>query len=200
MASSELLNRLIKALTIQPGVGPRSAARTAYFLLDRRREDAKVLAQILSEAMERIGRCPRCHDYSDDSKTCLICSSVKRSLTGQLCIVETPLQVQAIENAGVFFGQYFILHGHLSPIDGIGPEELGFDDLENRLKEGNITELILATNPTVEGDATASFISAIAKKYGLKVTKIASGVPVGGDLDNIDSGTLGASLENRRPF
>ena len=200
MASSLLLNRLIKALEIQPGVGVRSATRIAFYLLDRRREDAKALASILSLAMEHIGQCPLCRDYSDDNQICPICASEKRRQSGLLCIVETPLQVQAIEESESFFGQYFILHGHLSPIDGIGPQEIGLDALETRLKSGEIKEVILATNPTVEGDATASYIGSIAKHLGLSVSKIAQGVPFGGDLDNIDSHTLMASLKNRKPL
>lgn len=200
MASSLLLNRLIKALEIQPGVGVRSATRIAFYLLDRRREDAKALASILSLAMEHIGQCPLCRDYSDDNQICPICASEKRRQSGLLCIVETPLQVQAIEESESFFGQYFILHGHLSPIDGIGPQEIGLDALETRLKSGEIKEVILATNPTVEGEATASYIGSIAKHLGLSVSKIAQGVPIGGDLDNIDSHTLMASLKNRKPL
>lgn len=200
MASSQLLTRLIRALEVQPGVGPRSATRIAYYLLDHRRKEALNLASCLKEAMEQIRECPLCRDYSDQGAVCPICANVKRQDSRQLCIVESPVQVQTIESTGDYRGLYFILHGHLSPIDGIGPEELGFDLIEKHLKSGELEEVILATNPTVEGEATASYIAAMARKAGVRVTRIASGVPVGGDLDTIDAHTLSASLINRKPY
>ena len=199
MSASLLLDKLIKSLQIMPGVGPRSATRIAYYLLDRKREESLQLATTLKEAVEKIGLCTQCRDYSEDS-VCSICKSFKRKDSGLLCVVETPSDLLAIESSGTYFGQYFVLHGHLSPIDGIGPSELGIDLLMQRLKEGSVKELILATNPTVEGDATASYIGALAKRYGVSVSKLASGVPLGGDLDNIDEQTIAASLTHRRPY
>lgn len=200
MPSSALLEKLIKALQIQPGVGPRSATRIAYHLLDRRRQDAKLLAALLNEAMDEIDYCPSCRDYAQKGQICPICANVKRQMAGLLCVVETPYQVQSIEKSKAYFGQYFVLHGHLSPIDGIGPGELGFDLLEKRLSGGEVKELILALNPTVEGDVTSSYLAAMAKKHGVAVSKIAQGVPIGGDLDHVDEQTLVTSLSQRRPF
>lgn len=199
MSSSQYLDRVIKALQIMPGIGPRSATRIAYHLIDRRKDDALVMAQSIIEAMEHIKLCQHCRNYADDD-ICLICQSPKRSVSSTLCIVENPSDVQAIEAAGSFGGLYFVLHGHLSPIEGIGPRELGLDVLDARLDSGDIKEIILATNPTVEGDATASYIAAIARKYSINVSKIASGVPLGGDLDSVDENTLATSIQNRRPF
>lgn len=199
MSASPLLEKLIKSLQIMPGIGPRSAVRIAYHLLDRRREESVQLADILKEAVEKIGLCSHCRDYSEE-EVCPICASFKRKQSGQLCVVETPSDLLAVESSGNYFGQYFVLHGHLSPIDGVGPTELGIDILMKRLSAGKVKELILATNPTVEGDATASYIAALAKRYNISVSKLASGVPLGGDLDNIDEQTIAASLAHRRPY
>ena len=199
MSASPLLEKLIKSLQIMPGIGPRSAVRIAYHLLDRRREESVQLADILKEAVEKIGLCSHCRDYSEE-EVCPICASFKRKQSGQLCVVETPSDLLAVESSGNYFGQYFVLHGHLSPIDGFGPTELGIDILMKRLSAGKVKELILATNPTVEGDATASYIAALAKRYNISVSKLASGVPLGGDLDNIDEQTIAASLAHRRPY
>ena len=199
MSASPLLEKLIKSLQIMPGIGPRSAARIAYHLLDRRREESVQLADTLKEAVEKIGLCSQCRDYSEE-EICPICASFKRKQSGQLCVVETPSDLLAVESSGNYFGQYFVLHGHLSPIDGVGPTELGIDILMQRLASGEVKELILATNPTVEGDATASYIAALAKRHNISVSKLASGVPLGGDLDNIDEQTIAASLAHRRPY
>lgn len=200
MSASVLLDRLIKALQIQPGVGPRSAARIAYNLLDQRREDATLLGQVLIEAMHKIGLCQRCRNYCDQS-VCSICSNEQRLQSRQLCVVESAADVEAIEQSHNYQGMYFVLHGHLSPIDGIGVQELGLPLLDRILAQGQVEELILATNPTLEGDATASLIAEIAQSYNIsKISKIASGVPLGGSLDNIDQKTLASSLSNRRPF
>ena len=189
---SAQLERLIQALQLQPGVGPRAATRIAYYLLDHRREDAKQLGQVLGEAMDKIKLCQCCRNYSDEDR-CEICKNPKRLESGQLCVVESPSDVAAIEQSNHYFGRYFVLHGHLSPIDGIGAAELGLQQLDK--------ELILATNPTIEGDATATFIANLAAKYQIpEVTKIASGVPLGGAVDTIDSKTLISSLMNRRPL
>ena len=199
MSASPLLEKLIKSLQIMPGIGPRAAVRIAYHLLERRREESVQLADTLKEAVEKIGLCSHCRDYSEE-EVCPICASFKRKQSGQLCVVETPSDLLAVESSGNYFGQYFVLHGHLSPIDGVGPTELGIDILMKRLSAGEVKELILATNPTVEGDATASYIAALAKRYNISVSKLASGVPLGGDLDNIDEQTIAASLAHRRPY
>lgn len=198
MSASALLDRLIKALQIQPGVGPRSAARIAYHLLDQRREDAVVLGQTLIEAMQHITLCQRCRNYCDEA-ICAICNNLQRQQSRQLCVVESPADVEAIEQSHNYQGLYFVLHGHLSPIDGIGVKELGLPLLDHILSLGQIDELILATNPTLEGDATAGLIAEMAQSYRIaKISKIASGVPLGGSLDNIDQKTLASSLSNRR--
>ena len=200
MTASVQLDKLIKALQIQPGVGPRSATRIAYHLLDRRRTDAVELGQLLVSAMHNIKLCRCCRNYCDDD-LCRICKSPERQQSKQLCEVESPSDVEAFEQSNNYFGRYFVLHGHLSPIDGIGANELGLPLLDELLAQGTIDEIILATNPTVEGDATASFIASIALRHNItNITKIASGVPIGGELDNVDQKTLASSLQNRRPF
>lgn len=200
MSASVLLDRLIKALQIQPGVGPRSATRIAYSLLDQRRDDAVVLGQTLIEAMQGITTCRYCRNYSDQP-VCNICNNLERRQSRQLCVVESPSDVEAIEQSQNYHGLYFVLHGHLSPIDGIGVKELGLPMLDHLLSLGQIDELILATNPTLEGDATANLIAEIAQSYHLaNISKIASGVPLGGSLDNIDQKTLASSFSNRRPL
>ncbi len=199
MSSSAHLDRLIEALQVMPGIGPRSAARIAYTLLDHRRAGGLELARVLQEALSKITLCPCCRNYSDGG-FCALCSNVKRRQSGLLCVVESPADVQAVESSGTFFGTYFVLHGHLSPIDGIGAEELGFPLLTERLASGEVREVILATNPTVEGDVTASYIAAIARRYQIKLSKIASGVPFGGNLDSVDEHTLATSIKQRRAF
>lgn len=199
MSSSQLLDKLIAALQVMPGIGPRSAARIAYTLLDRKRREGLLLADTMAEALNKITLCPVCRNYSDGG-VCSICSSVRRRDSGLLCVVESPSDVQAVESSGTFFGTYFVLHGHLSPIDGIGAQELGLDLLQQRFASGEVKELILATNPTVEGDATASYIAAMARHFDIVLTKIAAGVPVGGNLNTVDEYTLAASITQRRPF
>ena len=189
MSSSAQLDKLIKALQIQPGIGHRSATRIAYNLLDRRRQAAVELGQVLIESMNNIKLCSCCR------------ASEERHKARSLCVVESPSDVEAIENSNNFFGLYFVLHGHLSPIDGVGAKELGLYQLDQLLAQNKFDEMILATNPTVEGDATASFIASMAKHHNIqKISKIASGVPLGGDLDNVDQKTLGSALMNRRPY
>ena len=199
MSSSNELDKLIRALQIQPGIGQRSAMRIAYHLLERRRQDAVELGQILISAMHNIKLCQCCRNYCD-YEVCNICQNPERH-NRQLCIVESPSDVAAIEQSNNYFGLYFVLHGHLSPIDGIGPQELGLPELDQLLSQEQFDEIILATNPTIEGDATASFIAAMAAKHHIKsISKIASGVPLGGGIDNVDQKTLASSLMNRRPF
>lgn len=200
MSSSVQLDKLIKALQVQPGVGNRSATRIAYQLLDRRRADAIELGRTLIEAMNNIRLCTCCRNYSD-TELCNICANQERHNARSLCIVESPSDVEAIEKSNNFFGLYFVLHGHLSPIDGIGAQELGLPLLDSLLATNKFDEIILATNPTVEGDATASFIASMAQRHNIQhISKIASGVPLGGELDNVDHKTLASSLMNRRPF
>lgn len=198
MQFSPLINRLIEDLRCLPGVGPKSAQRMAFHLLEHNREAARQLAHTLLEAADNIGHCSSCRTLTEDS-LCKVCSNSKRD-PNKLCIVETPADVNAIEQATDYNGLYFVLMGHLSPLDGIGPKEIGLDILEKRLADGNVEEIILATNPTVEGEATAHYISEIAKMLGVKATRIAHGVPVGGELEYIDGGTLSHAFSGRREF
>lgn len=196
MSLSPLIRRLIDDLRCLPGVGPKSAQRMAFHLLERDRDGAQRLAETLLKAVAEIGHCRRCRTLSEH-EVCSLCLSQKRN--GQLlCVVETPADVQAIEQSGVFNGYYFVLMGHLSPLDGIGPKDIGLDLLESRLDEGLTQEVILATNPTVEGEATAYYISELVRIRGIKATRIASGVPLGGALEYIDSETLSRAMEGRK--
>lgn len=195
---SPLLQKLIDALKCLPGVGPKSAQRMAFYLLERDPEGAKNLSAALTEAVEKIGHCTMCRTLSED-ELCEICNSVARE-NGALCVIETPADVFAIEHTAEFRGKYFVLMGHLSPLDGIGPAELGLDLLESRLASGDIKELILATNPTVEGEATAHYISDMAVKHQVVTTRIAHGVPLGGELEYIDAGTLAHAFSGRQRF
>jgi recombination protein RecR len=190
-----LLQRLIDGLRCLPGVGPKSAQRMAFHLLERDREGGRELARVLGEAMDRIGHCRRCRTLTD-AEICPLCANLNRD-DGLLCVVETPTEVLAVEQATGFKGRYFVLGGRLSPLDGIGPRELGLDLLRTRLAEGNVRELILATNPTVEGAATAHYIGEMAKEAGVVVTRIAHGVPLGGELDYVDGGTLAHAFAGR---
>lgn len=196
MSFSPLTQQLIEALTCLPGVGPKSAQRMALHLLDRDRQKATRLADVLSQAMSKIGRCQRCRNFTENPQ-CHICSQTSRD-PALLCVVETPADVIAIEQAGTYRGFYFLLLGHLSPIDGIGPEEIGIPLLDERLGEGEVKELIIATGTTVEGEATAHFISEMARKHGVVASRIAHGVPMGGELEYVDSNTLSLALRGRR--
>jgi recombination protein RecR len=195
-SGSRLLDQLMEALRCLPGVGPRSAQRIAYHLLQRDREGGRRLARALEEAMARIGHCRRCRTYAE-GELCTTCASPHRD-SGLLCVVESPADVVALEQATDYRGQYFVLLGHLSPIDGVGPVELGLDVLDARLAEGGVRELVLATNPTVEGEATAHYIAGLAREHGVRTTRIAHGVPVGGELEYVDSGTLAHAFQGRR--
>lgn len=195
---SPLLQQLIDALKCLPGVGPKSAQRMAFYLLERDPQGAKDLSSALTEAVEKIGHCSMCRTLSEN-ELCEICSSASRD-NGTLCVIETPADVFAIEHTAEFRGKYFVLMGHLSPLDGIGPAELGLDLLEARLSAGDIKELILATNPTVEGEATAHYVSAMAARHQVMTTRIAHGVPLGGELEYIDSGTLAHAFSGRQRF
>ncbi|HSW14163.1 MAG TPA: recombination mediator RecR [Solimonas sp.] len=196
-AYSPRLSRLIEALRRLPGVGPKSAQRMAFHLLDRDREGASFLGGALTEALDGIGRCPRCRMFCEEDG-CRYCSP-SRSAGGQLCIVETPADLMAIENGTPYRGRYFVLMGRLSPLDGIGPTELGLDVLQAELGQGEVREVIVATNPTVEGEATAYYLAEMARAQGVKVTRIAHGVPMGGELEYVDGGTLAHALNGRQP-
>jgi recombination protein RecR len=196
MSFSPLLVQLIDALRCMPGVGKKSAQRIAFHLLERDRDGASQLSVALTQAVQGIGHCKRCRMLSEH-ELCSICSASGRDAT-QLCIVESPADVMAIEDATGFRGHYFVLMGHLSPLDGIGPQELGLTSLEERLAEGGINEMIIATNPTVEGDATAHYLADLAERHGVQASRIAHGVPLGGELEYVDGGTLSHAFYGRR--
>jgi recombination protein RecR len=186
----------MQALRCLPGVGPKTAQRTALHLLSRDREGAKRLAAILQEAMEKIGHCQRCRNFTE-SPVCRLCESPRRD-NALLCIVESPGDVHAIEQTANYRGHYFVLLGHLSPLDGIGPKDIGIELLAQRLAEGEVKELILATSTTLEGEATAHYISQMAAGKEIRVTRIAHGIPLGGELEYVDGGTLALALTSRR--
>ncbi|MCG6969600.1 MAG: recombination mediator RecR [Gammaproteobacteria bacterium] len=196
MDFSPLIQQLMEDLRCLPGVGPKTAQRMAFHLLEHDRDGAKRLARSLVQACERIGHCKSCRTLSE-SEICGICANSKRD-SRILCIVETPSDIRAIEQATDYKGLYFVLMGHLSPIDGIGPQQLGLDQLERRLQDNTIEEVILATNPTVEGEATAHYLSDLARSYHKKPTRIAHGVPIGGELEYVDVGTLSHAFSGRR--
>ena len=191
-----VIDQLIDALRCLPGVGAKSAQRMALQLLERDRVAASHLSESIAEAVEKVGRCAECRTLTEH-QICAICSNVRRS-NGEICVVENPADLYAIEQAGSFQGKYFVLLGHLSPIDGIGPEQLGIDQLIERLQNTEVDEVILATNLTVEGEATAHFIADKAKALGVTVSRIAYGVPMGGELEYVDGGTLNVALQSRK--
>lgn len=197
MKFSPLLAELISAFTCLPGVGNKSAQRMAFHLLERNREGALSLSNVLHNAMEHIHHCQRCRTFTEDD-VCEICRHPEREDSGLLCVVESPQDVLAIEQTLSYKGQYFVLMGHLSPIDGIGPDEIGLHELEIRLQEGKINEVILATNPTVEGEATAHYIAQLCANANVEASRIAHGVPVGGELEYIDGNTLTHAFSGRR--
>lgn len=193
---SPLIDQLISSLRVLPGVGPKSAQRMALHLLERDRVGAEQLAKSLTNAVEAVSRCEKCRTLTEQ-RVCSLCENPRRD-QNMLCVVETPADVIALEQSGTYDGTYFVLLGRLSPIDGIGPKEIGIDVLEQRLAEEEITELIIATNPTMEGEATSHYISERAKNHGVKVSRIAHGVPIGGELEYIDGGTLAHALSSRQ--
>lgn len=193
---SPLLRQLIQALQCLPGVGQKSAQRMAFHLLDRDRHGATQLAKALEHAARNIRHCEKCRMFTE-APVCELCENSRRDAS-LLCVVETPADVLAIEQSGAYSGKYFVLMGHLSPIDGIGPNELGLDLLTERLAGEDVAEVILATGVTVEGDATAHMIAAMARKYHVRASRIAYGVPMGGELEFVDSGTLSRALSGRR--
>ncbi|MDR2013308.1 MAG: recombination mediator RecR [Rhodanobacter sp.] len=195
---SPLLTDLIDALRCLPGVGAKTAQRMAFHLLERDRTGGRRLAERLAVAIERIGNCTRCRTFSEET-VCALCASTARERS-LLCVVETPVDQLAIEQATGFRGQYFVLLGRLSPLDGLGPKELGLDLLARRLGEGEVRELIIATNPTVEGEATAHMLAQIARTAGVRASRLAHGVPLGGELEFIDRGTLAHAFGGRQAF
>lgn len=186
--TASLLEQLIEAFRILPGVGQKTAQRMAYHVLERDRGGAQRLSVALAEAVERIGHCSRCRDFSE-SELCATCANASRD-AHLLCAVESPADRLVIEQATGYRGFYFVLQGRLSPLDGIGPRELGLEKLAARLAEGEVQELVIATNPTVEGEATAHYLAQLARQHGVKPTRLAHGVPLGGELEYVDRGTL----------
>mgnify|MGYP000194541056 CR=1 FL=1 len=195
MAFSPLVDELVESLRCLPGVGQKTAQRMAFHLLERARSGGTRLSDALSKAMDGVRRCESCQNFSD-TEVCGICESPARR-TGVLCVVESPSDLLAIEQAGDYKGSYFVLMGHLSPIDGVGPEEIGIERLLRRVRSDGVTELILATNPTVEGEATAHYISELARARQIHVTRLAHGIPLGGELEYVDSGTLSHAFSGR---
>lgn len=195
MQHSPHLARLIEALRALPGVGPKSAQRMAFHLLQEGRPGARVLTAALDAALASVARCRRCRMLTE-GELCTICAAPLRDAT-LLCAVESPADVVAVESSGSYRGRYFVLMGHLSPLDGVGPAELGLDEFERLLGGGEVREVILATNPTAEGEATAHYLGELALRAGVKASRIAHGVPVGGELEYVDGGTLAHALAGR---
>lgn len=197
MSAPSALQSLIDALRCLPGVGPRSAQRMAYYLLQRDREGASRLAAGLAQALDRVGHCERCNNFSEQP-VCNLCLSGRRR-PELLCVVESPADLLMMEQAQCFDGNYFVLMGALSPLDGIGPREIQLERLLKRATDGVVKEVVLATNLTVEGEATAHYAGEFLRSRGLVVTRIARGLPVGGELEHVDSGTLAQAMIERRP-
>ena len=198
MSSSPSLTALVNALKCLPGVGQKSAQRMALYLIERDQDGAARIANATLTALEKVRHCKQCRNFSD-TDLCEICNSQKRDATS-LCIVETPADVLAIEASAAFQGLYFVLLGRLSPLDGIGPDQLGLDILEQQLNKGVVGEIILATSATVEGDITAQFVADIARKFNIKTSRLARGIPLGGELEFVDSGTLSRALSGRQQY
>ena len=197
MNFSPALENLVEALRCLPGVGPKSAQRMTLHLLERDRDGARALAAALLEAAENVDHCSRCRNFTE-LDVCEICSDPRRERS-TICVVESPADVLALEQSASYRGLYFVLMGHLSPIDGIGPEEIGLDLFHRRVAEEGISEVILATNPTVEGEATAYFLSEMLAGMPAKLSRIAHGVPLGGELEYVDGSTLAHALSGRVP-
>jgi recombination protein RecR len=193
-----MIESLNKAFCVLPGVGSKTAQRFVYHLLERNREGGVLLAKALVDAMENVKHCSSCRTLSEKD-VCNICANNSRD-PSQLCIVETPTDIHAIEQSGVYKGRYFVLSGYLSPIDGIGANELGLDDLECKLKSDGISEIILATNATIEGEVTAHYISNMARQFSIKITRIAHGIPIGGELEYTDINTIAHALSGRKNY
>ncbi|WKZ11388.1 MAG: recombination mediator RecR [Gammaproteobacteria bacterium] len=195
MKFSPRLQQFLLALRRLPGVGPKTAQRMAFHMLERDREGAQALLLALQEALQGVGRCRNCRMFAED-ELCPVCAAASRD-SGLLCVVESPADVIAVEESAGYRGLYFVLHGRLSPLDGVGPAELGVEQFVERLAGGMVREVILATSATVEGEATASYLASIARRGGLKTTRIAHGVPIGGELEYVDGGTLSRAIAGR---
>lgn len=198
MNPSPLLSELIATLQFLPGIGPKSAQRIAFHLLEQQRDKARRLADVLRRAADLIGQCASCRTFCE-TDLCALCQSTQRD-AATLCVVESPLDVAAIERAADFRGRYFVLRGRLSPIDGVTPETLGLPQLEQRLASGDIREMIVATGTTMEGEATAHYLRQLAERARVRATRIAYGVPVGGELEFVDASTLSHALASRREY
>ncbi|WP_025770739.1 recombination mediator RecR [Thioalkalivibrio sp. HK1] len=196
MSASPLIARLVDALRCLPGVGPKTAQRMAFHLLERNRDAARELSKVLEEAMVRIGRCESCRTFSEDPR-CPVCTARDRD-PRLLCVVETPADMAAIESVTGYRGMFFVLMGHLSPLDGVGPAELGLDRFQKRIESEGIDEVVLATSSTVEGEATAHYLAEMVRERGIRATRIAQGVPMGGELEFVDGGTLARAITARR--
>lgn len=196
MFLSPLVTELVEALRVLPGVGPKSAQRMALHLLERQRAGGVRLADVLVRAMENVRECRECQSLTEQD-ICHLCASASRDRS-LLCVVENPVDVLAVESAGTYRGLYFVLKGHLSPLDGIGPKELGLPRLLDRVRQGEVKELILATNPTVEGEATAHYIREALRDTAVTISRIAHGVPMGGELEFVDGNTLAHALAGRK--
>jgi len=196
MSFSPLIENMVESLRCLPGVGRKTAQRMALHLLEREREAGMALAEALQAALEGVGHCRQCRNFSEQ-ELCPICADAKRDGT-TVCVVESPADVVAVEQSGSYRGLYFVLMGHLSPIDGIGPEDIGLDLLQERVRSGSIDELILATNPTVEGEATAFYLQDLVRDEDVRISRIAHGVPLGGELEYVDGSTLAHALSGRR--
>ncbi len=197
MKSPSSLEELIEALRCLPGVGPKAAQRMAFHLLQRDKPGAQRLSAALGGALQAIRRCAKCNSFTED-ELCALCSSGRRD-AALLCVVETPADLLMMEQTLAYSGLYFVLMGRLSPLDGIGPREIGLDVLQKRVGGGEIREVIVATNFTNEGEATAHYVGEMLKGRGIKVSRIARGIPVGGELEYVDAGTLAQALAERRP-
>jgi recombination protein RecR len=194
--SAQGLERLIEALRVLPGVGPRSAQRMAYHLLQHDRAGAGALAEALSAALQTVRRCEKCNNFSEEP-VCALCRSPRRDAS-LLCVVETPADLAMVEQTLSYSGMYFVLMGRLSPLDGVGPRDIGLDRLQARATDGEVQEIILATNFTNEGEATAHYIAEMLRARGVRVSRIARGVPLGGELEYVDAGTISQALLDRR--
>jgi recombination protein RecR len=196
MKSPTALDHLVESLRCLPGVGPKSALRMAYYLLQHNRTGADILAQALQNALQKIGHCSSCNNFSEEP-LCGLCATGKRD-SRLLCVVEMPTDLLMLEQTHSYKGMYFVLMGRLSPLDGIGPREIHLDRLLKRAQDGMVEEVILATNYTVEGEATAHYVSELLKARGIEVSRIARGLPMGGEIEHVDSGTLAQAMLERR--
>lgn len=196
LPSAKGLERLVEALRVLPGVGPRSAQRMAFHLLQHDRAGGEQLAQALSQALATVRRCAQCNNFTEE-EVCALCRSPRRD-AALLCVVETPADLAMVEQTLAYSGMYFVLMGRLSPLDGVGPRDIGLDRLQARVTDGAVHEVILATNFTNEGEATAHYIAEMLRARGVKVSRIARGVPLGGELEYVDAGTISQALLERR--